>query len=102
MNNLAVLYDSQGKYEAAEPLFLKALELRKQLLGVNHPDIPQSLNNLAELYQFQGRYEEAEPLYIQALEIVDRVLGANHSNTVTFRGNMESLRTQMGKNGDDS
>ncbi len=39
LNNLAVLYLTQGKYEQAEPLYIQALELRKQLLGVNHPQL---------------------------------------------------------------
>ncbi|TYT71705.1 tetratricopeptide repeat protein, partial [Microcystis aeruginosa] len=30
LNNLAGLYRSQGKYTEAEPLFLEALDLRKQ------------------------------------------------------------------------
>ncbi len=39
-----------------EPLYLEALDLRKQLLGDNHPDVATSLNNLAALYDSQGRY----------------------------------------------
>ncbi|NJR15498.1 MAG: tetratricopeptide repeat protein, partial [Calothrix sp. CSU_2_0] len=45
LNNLASLYRSQGKYEAAEPLYLQALELRKSILGENHPSYATSLNN---------------------------------------------------------
>ena len=63
LNNLAVLYYSQGRYEAAEPLYQQALALRQELLGDRHPDVAQSLNNLAALYKSQGRYEAAEPLY---------------------------------------
>jgi tetratricopeptide (TPR) repeat protein len=37
LNNLALLYDSQGRYSEAEPLYLEALDLKKQLLGDNHP-----------------------------------------------------------------
>ena len=70
------------------------MDLRKQLLGVNHPDTATSFNNLAFLYYSQGKYEEAEPLYIQALQIAEGVLGVNHPNTVTIRGNLECLRAQ--------
>ena len=87
LNNLAALYYSQGRYEEAEPLYLEALDLRKQLLGDNHPDVAQSLNNLAYLYQSQGRYTEAEPLYLEAINIATQALGENHPNTIIFREN---------------
>ncbi|MEM7556989.1 MAG: tetratricopeptide repeat protein [Cyanobacteria bacterium P01_A01_bin.84] len=81
LNNLASLYNSQGRYEEAEPLYIQALELYKQLLGENHPDTARSLNNLASLYNSQGKYEQAEPLYIQALELIKKLLGENHPHT---------------------
>jgi len=74
LNNLAKLYQSQGRYAKAEPLHLQALELRKRLLGENHPDVATSLNNLAFLYQSQGKYQEAESLYLQSLELIKRLL----------------------------
>ena len=39
----------QGKYNEAIPLAEKALAIRKQQLGTNHPDTAASLNNLALL-----------------------------------------------------
>ena len=35
---LALLYDSQGKYDQAEPLYVECLELSKAVLGASHPD----------------------------------------------------------------
>ena len=87
LNNLAGLYGSQGRYEEAEPLYLQALELRKRLLGDNHPAVATSLNNLAGLYGSQGRYEKVELLYLQALSILEISLGKEHPNTMTVRGN---------------
>ena len=92
LNNLAYLYYSQGRYEQAEPLLVQALELRKRLLGEDHPDVAASLNNLALLYRSQGRYDQAEPLFLQALEILERVLGDDHPNTKACRKNLAILR----------
>ncbi|WP_130758769.1 tetratricopeptide repeat protein, partial [Microcystis aeruginosa] len=50
LNNLAVFYQSQGRYSEAEPLYKQALAIRKQQLGDNHPDTATSLNNLAVFY----------------------------------------------------
>jgi tetratricopeptide (TPR) repeat protein len=95
LNNLAALYDSQGRYPEAEPLYLEALDLRKLLLGDNHPDVATSLNNLAGLYKSQGRYPEAEPLYLEALDLYKRLLGDNHPNTKTCRNNLQIMRQQQ-------
>ena len=50
LNNLAVLYHFQGKYNRAEPLDQQALALRQKLLGDDHLHVAHSLNNLALLY----------------------------------------------------
>ena len=56
---LARLYDSQGKYDAAEPLYKECLATRKEVLGDRHPDTLSSLNNLAICYKAQGRSDGA-------------------------------------------
>nr|NCR19565.1 tetratricopeptide repeat protein [Microcystis aeruginosa LL13-03]NCR68996.1 tetratricopeptide repeat protein [Microcystis aeruginosa LL11-07] len=37
LNNLAALYQSQGSYPEAEPLYLEAINIATQVLGENHP-----------------------------------------------------------------
>jgi Tfp pilus assembly protein PilF len=37
LGNLASLYDDQGRNKEAEPLYLQALEMKKKLLGYEHP-----------------------------------------------------------------
>jgi tetratricopeptide (TPR) repeat protein len=95
LNNLAHLYESQGRYTEAEPLYLEALDLRKRLLGDNHPDVATSLNNLAALYCYQGRYTEAEPLYLEAIKIATQVLGKNHPHTQTIMENYKTMLSQL-------
>ncbi|MCL1473437.1 tetratricopeptide repeat protein, partial [Argonema antarcticum] len=97
LNNLAYLYESQGRYSEAEPLYLQALELRKRLLGDEHPDVAASLNNLAYLYESQGRYSEAEPLYLQALELRKRLLGDEHPDVASSLNNLANLYYYQGR-----
>ena len=51
VNNLAGLYQAQGRYGEAEPLYKRALEACERVLGKEHPNTLTSVNNLAELYQ---------------------------------------------------
>lgn len=45
LNNLAVLYELQGKYEEAEPLYLQAIEILKQSLREKHPNTQTVIKN---------------------------------------------------------
>ncbi len=47
MNEQAEALYAQGKYAQAQPLFEKALEIRRRLLTDDHPDTADSYNNLA-------------------------------------------------------
>ena len=38
MNNLADVYDEEGKYAQAEALYSQTLEIQRRVLGPEHPD----------------------------------------------------------------
>lgn len=45
----------QGKFEEAERLCLRSIDLKEKTVGPDHPSTAASLNNLAELFQTQAR-----------------------------------------------
>ncbi|WP_339376807.1 tetratricopeptide repeat protein [Nostoc sp. 106C] len=49
LNNLAGLYNSQGRYSEAQPLLQQALEIFERLLGANHRNTVTVSENLAYL-----------------------------------------------------
>ncbi len=71
MNNLAGLYNIQGRYEKAEPLYHQTLELSKKILGKNHPNTLTSMHNLAWLYIFQRKYDLAQHLIYERFQHVN-------------------------------
>jgi tetratricopeptide (TPR) repeat protein len=93
MNNLASAYKYRGLYEEAEQLNLKVLEIRRRVLGEEHPRTLWSMGNLATVYTHQDRYEEAEQLQSKVLEIQRRVLGEEHPDTLA---SMHSLALVYG------
>lgn len=49
LNNLALLYSSQGRYGKAEHLYERALAILKKTLGSEHPDVAAVLKGHADL-----------------------------------------------------
>jgi len=97
LNNVGLLLHDQGKHDEAESLYKQSLEIRKNIFGINHPDVATSLNNLAELYKSQGKYDEAEPLYKQSLEISKNIFGINHPDVASSLNNLAELYNSQGK-----
>jgi tetratricopeptide (TPR) repeat protein len=90
------LYD-RGQYAQAEPLLQRALSIREQVLGSQHPEVASTLNDLVELYVLQGKYQQAEPLMQRALSIREQVLGPQHAQTATALNNLAAIYIKQGK-----
>jgi tetratricopeptide (TPR) repeat protein len=69
LNNLALLYSSQGKYADAEPLYKRALAIVEKVFGGEHPDVAMVLENYAALLRKLNREREAVELETRAKAI---------------------------------
>ncbi|MBT3907536.1 MAG: CHAT domain-containing protein, partial [Rhodospirillaceae bacterium] len=69
LNNLAFLYDDQGRFANAEPLYQRSLSIREKAFGPRHPSVAESLNNLAGLYEVQEQEDKALGFIRQATAI---------------------------------
>jgi tetratricopeptide (TPR) repeat protein len=72
LNNLAAVYAAQGKYDAAQPLLERSVQIRQTALGEDDVLTAESLNNLALLYAAQGKPAAAEALYRRAIAILEK------------------------------
>ena len=97
MNEQAEALYAQGKYAQAQPLFEKALEIRRRLLTDDHPDTADSYNNLAVNLNAQGKYAQAQPLFEKALEIRRRLLTDDHPDTAASYNNLAVNLNAQGK-----
>jgi tetratricopeptide (TPR) repeat protein len=97
MRQQAITLNAQGKYAQALPLFEKALEIRRRLLGDDHPAIATGYNNVAANLNTQGKYAAAQPLYEKALEITRRLLSDNHPLTAWPYKNVAANLAAQGK-----
>jgi tetratricopeptide (TPR) repeat protein len=72
LNNLALLYQAQGKYSEAEPLFKRALAIKEKALGPEHLSVATTLENYAALLRKTNREVEAIKLEARAKAIRDK------------------------------
>ena len=88
LNRRAFELHGAGRYEEAIPLAERALAIREKVLGLEHPDVAQSLGNLAEIYRAKGDYRRAERLHQRALAINEKALGAEHPSVAISLNNL--------------
>jgi CHAT domain-containing protein/Tfp pilus assembly protein PilF len=71
----------RGRYQDGIEAAQRALAIREELLGVEHPEVAVSLQTLGRLYLETGRYELAESTQQRALALREKVLGPEHPDT---------------------
>ncbi len=64
------VYKSLEALDAAEPLLMRALALRRQLHGPDHPDVAETLVQVGLLHERLGRYAEAAETNAEAVRIL--------------------------------
>jgi len=96
LNDYARIYNICGEYDNALPLYIKALDISKKVLGEENADTATSYNNLGLFYKLREEYEKAEPLYIKALKIRKKLLGEEHIDIAQSYNNLAGLYDSKG------
>jgi hypothetical protein len=97
MNDLAMLYQRQGRYAESESLEAKAIETRRRLLGEQDPRLLVEMGNLAFLYMNEGKFAQAAKLLTNVLKVQQGVNGETHPDTLFTMINMGMLYRSEGK-----
>ena len=85
---MADVYFKLGLYSRAEPLLSAAIDLRRRVLGPEHPDTLRSSEAMGLLLHQQGRYADADKLDREVLEAARRVFGADDRETLRVQANL--------------
>jgi tetratricopeptide (TPR) repeat protein len=70
---IGLTYLRLNRYEEAEPLLRRALEIRRPLLGDGHEDTVESLNGMGLLLADQGKWDESERFIREAIELARKL-----------------------------
>src|SRR5271168_561668 len=96
-NNFGLVMMDAGDWNNAEKLFVQMMDMRKKLLGAEHPETLTSMANLASTYGNQGRWNEAEQLVVQVMDMRKKLLGAEHPSTLTIMANLACTYRNQGR-----
>lgn len=78
--NLGRLYQSMRKFSLAEKMHIKAITIKKNILGAEDYEVAISMGHLASLYNYDlDLWEEAEALYLSAINIGLKQFGKGYS-----------------------
>ncbi len=81
-NDLGAIEGKLGDISSSMGSHLKALEIRQQALGEDHPDTVLSQQNITSNYLNAGNYTKALEIASRTLDQCKRTLGENHPSTV--------------------
>ena len=96
-SKFAQVMRENGDWNNAEQLENQVMDMRKKLLGAEHPDTLASMGDLASIYCNQGRWNEAEQLHIQVIDMTKKLLGAEHPDTLKSMGDLASTYCNQGR-----
>src|SRR5213082_4241659 len=88
LNNIALILRKSGRQKAAEPCYVRALEIYEKQLGPDHPDVASLLNNLAVFYTNERRFAEAEKTHLRALAIREKAHPPTHPDIAQSKCNL--------------
>lgn len=96
-NNLARLHYQLARFQEAEFLAVKCIEIHAAVSGERSLEVASANHNLATLYHVQGQYELAEKAYKKAVSIRTELLGSEHPTTTVLMKNYADLLAVMGR-----
>src|SRR5216684_4049298 len=88
MQVMGEVYLNLGLFSRAKDLEQQSLDIRRRLLGPEHPDTLNSMSDLADALNHDGHYAEAVKLNRETLEIRRHVLGPENPDTLNSMDNL--------------
>ncbi len=92
----AKIYRDRDQLWRAESTLHEALDIDRDLLGPEHPEVIADVCFLAEVNWLQGRFAEAEALYTDSLNIVLKTVGPKHPLAEALISWIGQLKSSLG------
>ena len=94
------VYRNLGFYSRAHSLLARAVDIRRRVLGPEHPSTLSAMSDLASTLNDEFRFSEAEKLLRETLTIQQRVLRPEHPNTLFTMSRLADTLSGEGRYGE--
>jgi tetratricopeptide (TPR) repeat protein len=81
----------------AEKMLVRAMKVRKKILGREHEDTLNSMAMIGLAYHLRGRWDAAEELDVQVMETSKKKLGADYPSRLSSMANLVSTYWNQGR-----
>jgi len=96
-DTLGWTYRQIGELRAAEPHLERALQIRRDFSGPEHPDTLMSVGRLAWLRHDRGQYAQALELLEESLQISRHKFGGEHITTLGLANTLGIVYSDLGR-----
>ena len=87
-SKFALVMKENGDWKNAEQLEVQVMDIRKKVVGAEHPNTLTTMSDLANTYLAQGGWNKAEQLEVQVMDIRKKVLGTEYPDTLTIMSSL--------------
>mmetsp|Transcript_21186 Transcript_21186/g.58635 ORF Transcript_21186/g.58635 Transcript_21186/m.58635 type:complete len:839 (-) Transcript_21186:649-3165(-) len=97
INNMTYLRQRAGQATADETMaaYLKSLQIKREILGVNHLSVGKTLNNIGSVFYLKKEFVPALKAYENAHDIMSAQLGADHLDVGTVLSNIGDVHSAL-------
>jgi tetratricopeptide (TPR) repeat protein len=97
LQDLAELYEAQGRYSDAEKELRRALALRETALGPENPELKADIEAVARVLAARSQLVEADAMLSRSLAIQEKALGRDRLELLPTLGQLARVRVAMGE-----
>lgn len=97
LNDLALVYQDQGRYDEAMETHEDALRIAEKANGKEHRYYATYLNNLAKVYATLGRDDDAIEKLEEALQIAEKTIGKEHPDYAIHLNDLGLVYANQGR-----
>ena len=95
--NLATVLFETGKYQLAEPAFLRSIEIYSEYFGRDNEYVANGLHSIAAAYYKQGKIDEAQRYYKDELSVLQSQKSPNALKLAITANNLAAIYQRLGE-----